>query len=202
VDKNCYQPLKPSDITNYKAMLGKFTASEASLLLRDCTTVTTTFVTALQQLKYGTCVRVKLKHLEFRVSVGDAEYAMRVAEKPKQSPNSIWRLCSDYTLHDLFTLYKAVHTHTPTGEEHVYAKVKYTITWYTKRRFNVHLNPKIYLQVPTMHGLQRLLFKRLASAFLANLIIPGMVKQHVVTSSVFSFIKHQSTGDILCNHTR
>jgi hypothetical protein len=50
-----------SDITNYKALLGKFTASEASLLLRDGTTVTTTFATALRQLKHGTCVRVKFK---------------------------------------------------------------------------------------------------------------------------------------------
>ena len=191
---------QPSDITNYKAMLGKFTASEASLLLRDGTTVTTTFATALQQLKHGTCARVKFKHLEFRV--GDTEYAMRVAEKLKRSPNSIWRLCSEYTLHDLFTLYKAVHTHTPMGEEHVYAKVKCTITRYTKKRFNVHPNPKFYLRVPTMHGLQRSLFKRLTNAFLANLPVPGMVKQHVVASSLFSFTKHQSTGDILCNHTR
>ena len=37
-----------SDISNYKAMLGKFTASKAPLLLRDGTTVTTTFATALQ----------------------------------------------------------------------------------------------------------------------------------------------------------
>ena len=63
-----------SDITNYKAMLGKFTASKASLLLRDGTTVTTTFATTLQQLKHGTSVRVKFKYLSFRV--GDAEYAM------------------------------------------------------------------------------------------------------------------------------
>jgi hypothetical protein len=47
-------PPQPSNITNYKAILGKFTASKASLLLNDGTTVTTTFATALQQLKHGT----------------------------------------------------------------------------------------------------------------------------------------------------
>jgi site-specific DNA-cytosine methylase len=191
---------QPYDYTNLGKVAGLFKTDKIKVRLADGTSIRPTLRGLVTLLRQRRVTKIRFRRLRLRA--GDASHAARIVENIKRSPRRIHRHCADCTLNDLFIVYRTVTELTPKGKEFEYSKIKSAITRYCKGRYNTHPSPRFYFKIQTLHGIKRGVFKSFTRQLLQNIPIPGMVKQHILASSVFSFTKHKSIGDILCNHTK
>ena len=192
--------LQPYDCTKLGLIAGIFKADKIKARLVDGTSIKLTLPALVTLLRQKRVTKIRFRRLRLRA--GDESLAARIVENIKRSPKRIHRHCADCTLNDIFIVYRTATDITPKGKEFEYAKIKSAITRYCKGRYGVHPSPRFYFKIQTPHGIKRSVFKSFTRQLLQNIPIPGMVKKHILTSSVFSFTKHRSIGDILCNHTK